>query len=209
MTVIPASLRGGAFGTSMDGDGRKDEGDRHRMSERLGIPAAWAWARQVHGTRVREVFAPGEQGEADALFTRSATLVLAVATADCFPVIVEGDDGVGIAHAGWRGAAAGVVGELVSSMQEAGIRPRRAAVGPGIGPCCFEVGPEVAGQFGGFGSTTTWGTQAVDLVAALAGHLDGLAVEVIGVCTRTDDRFHSHRRDGTTRRQVSLAWLPG
>lgn len=208
MTLRPAGLRGGAFGSVLDGDGRADGEARLTLSRRLGIPSEWAWVRQVHGIAVAEARAPGMLGDADALFATTPGVTLAVGTADCLPVILEGEDGVGIAHAGWRGAAAGVVGALREAMESAGVEVRRAAIGPGIGPCCFEVGPEVAERFPRHAATTTWGTASVDLAGAVASQLEGVAVTAAGVCTMTDERFHSHRRDGTAQRQVSVAWLP-
>jgi copper oxidase (laccase) domain-containing protein len=133
---------------------------------------------------------------------------MVVATADCVPVVLAGPGGAGIAHAGWRGAAAGVVAALRSAMEAAGTPPRRAAVGPGIGPCCFEVGPDVADRFPGFTSTTRAGTTGVHLAAALAADLDGLDVWEVRACTACGDGYHSYRRDGTDERQVALAWLP-
>jgi polyphenol oxidase len=209
MTIRPATLRGAAFGAAADGDGREDESARLRLREQVGAPTEWAWLHQVHGVEVREAVVGGPQGEGDAMFTRDPGITLVVGTADCFPVIFVGDAGVGIAHAGWRGAADGVVGALRIRMEEAGIEVMGAAIGPGIGPCCFEVGEEVAERFQGFRSVTTWGTTSVDLPGAIAAALDGVPVVTTGVCTRTDPRFHSHRRDATERRQVALAWLTG
>jgi copper oxidase (laccase) domain-containing protein len=128
--------------------------------------------------------------------------------ADCFPVIVEGAGGVGIAHAGWRGTSAGVVPALLQAMRGAGVGPVRAAIGPGIGPCCFEVGPEVAARFPGRVAATTWGTTSVDLRGALLDQLDGLEVWVAEACTMSGEGFHSYRRDGTPLRQAAVAWRP-
>ena len=209
MTLIPPNITGAAFGVADDGDGRTTEATRLGFSRRIGAPADWAWVKQVHGADTIGVTTPGDHGEADALFTTTPDLALVVATADCVPVILEGRGGVGIAHAGWRGAAAGVVAELRFAMEGAGIRVERAAIGPAIGPCCFEVGPEVAARFPEHGAETTWGTTSVDLAGAIAGSLAGLDVWVSGACTVDDDRFWSHRRDGTRHRQVSVVWLRG
>jgi copper oxidase (laccase) domain-containing protein len=131
-----------------------------------------------------------------------------VGTADCVPVVLEGPGAVGLAHAGWRGAAAGVVPALRRAMESAGVGPVRAAVGPGIGPCCYEVGPEVLARLEAFAARTRRGTDGVDLPAAAAAGLQGLEVWQAGACTSCDPRFHSYRRDGTKKRQVALAWLP-
>jgi copper oxidase (laccase) domain-containing protein len=150
----------------------------------------------------------GDRGDGDAIVTRVAMLPICVATADCTPVVLESDDAVGIAHAGWRGAAGGVVGALRDAMEAAGMPARRAAIGPGIGPCCFEVRPEVEERFAGFEARTAWGTPSVDLAAAVREQAAGLETWEAGICTRCDDRFFSYRRDGTEDRQVTVAWLP-
>jgi len=139
--------------------------------------------------------------------TTADGLPLAVATADCFAVVLEGDGGVGIAHAGWRGVAAGVVGSTRRALEDLGVNLRRAAIGPGIGPCCFEVGADAAGVFGDYLGRTTWGTRSIDLVAAIEHELSGLEVWAAGECTMCGEGFHSFRRDGTRQRQVALAWL--
>lgn len=207
MSLQPAGVSGAAFGEAVDGDGRAEPHHRKGFRESVGAPESWAWVRQVHGAGVVEAEGEGVHGDADALFTRRAGLALAVGTADCLPIVLDGGDVVGIAHAGWRGVEAGVVPALRLRMEAAGAPVLRAAIGPGIGPCCFEVGPEVAERFPGHTATTTWGTRSVDLVEAVRSQLEGVEVIDVGACTHHDPRFHSHRRDGTPRRQVSLAWL--
>jgi copper oxidase (laccase) domain-containing protein len=76
-----------------------------------------------------------------------------------------------------------------------------------IGPCCFEVGTEVAERFPAQQATTTWGTGSVDLRAAAAEQLDGIALLASPACTRHDAGYHSHRRDATTERMAAIAWL--
>jgi copper oxidase (laccase) domain-containing protein len=165
--IRPPGFLGAAFGTASDGDGRDDPTARLEISAELGIPSEWASLRQVHGAGVIEASAPGRLGDADGLFSSIPSLPMTVATADCFPVVLEADGASGIAHAGWRGAAAGVVPALRAAMEARGFTPARAAIGPGIGSCCFEVGPEVVEQFPGFAATTSWGTPSVDLVGAI------------------------------------------
>lgn len=197
-----------AFTGAGEGDQRLDQDARGRLSAVLDIPEVWASVRQVHGSRVHRASAPGDQGEGDAIWTNRPSLPLAVFTADCLGVALLAEDAVGVAHAGWRGAAAGVITTLAEEMSEAGHAPVSALIGPGIGPCCFEVGPEVAEHFDGHITTTTWGTTSVDLPGFIAGQLAGLEIEMVGGCTRHDDSYFSHRRDGTKLRQVCLAWLP-
>jgi YfiH family protein len=207
--IRPPGFRGAAFGAAADGDGRSDLAARRRIARELDLPEEWAYLHQVHGRRVHLASHPGLQGNGDALFTTTPRLPLAVGTADCLPVVIEASGGVGLAHAGWRGAAAGVVGALRSAMEAAGLVPHRAAVGPGIGPCCFAVGPDVAAALPGHRSITRAGGESVDLPGAVAAALDGLEVWRSEECTCCGAGFHSYRRDGTRQRQVAVAWLPG
>jgi len=206
--IRPPGFRGAAFGAAADGDGRFDEAARRCISRSLGLPEEWACVHQVHGRRVWRASRPGLQGDGDALFTTIPGLPLAVGTADCLPVVVEAAGGVGLAHAGWRGAAAGVVAALRDAMEAEGLAPQRAAVGPGIGPCCFTVGPEVAAVLPGFATVARTGAASVDLPAAVAAALEGLEVWRSPECTCCGRGYHSYRRDGTRRRQVAVAWLP-
>lgn len=205
--IRPPGFRGAAFGAALEGDGRGKEPNREAISEELSIPADWAYLHQVHGVAVIRAGEPGPLGDADAMFSTVRMLPLAVATADCYPVVLEADGAVGIAHAGWRGAVAGIVRELREAMAAAGRAPVRAAVGPGIAACCFEVGPEVAARFPGMQRSTTWGTGSVDLPGAITEQLGGLEVWAADVCTHCGGGYHSYRRDGTDERQVAVAWV--
>lgn len=94
-------------------------------------------------------------------------------------------------------------------MSESGHRPLRAALGPRIGPCCFEVGPEVANEFGlGVVGETRWRTTSVDLPAVVEDQLDGLDLWVSDVCTLHDEDWFSHRGTGTPERMAAIGWLP-
>lgn len=192
------------FTEAGDGDLRGDPRARSRLSEGLSIAGDWAVVSQVHGAGVVEVTEPGPHGHADALFTTELDLPLAVFTADCMGVVLEGDGAVGVAHAGWRGAAAGVVPALRRCFEEGGHSIRRAVLGPHIRSCCFEVGQEVADRFPGHHASTTWGTRSVDLAGVVADQLDGIDVVDFGACTRHEDGWFSHRRDGDPRRLAAL-----
>ncbi len=206
--IVPPDVSGVAFSDGLDGDVRNDPEARTRFSHAIGIPTDWAWVGQVHGSEVVHATRPGRQGEADALWTTTRSLPVAVFTADCLGVVLSAPEAVGVAHAGWKGTRLGIVSALVEAMTDAGHRPTRAVIGPGIGPCCFEVGPEVADQFNGYLRTTTWGTTSVDLFAAVEAQLLGIPVVTDHDCTRHDERFFSHRRDHTLKRQVALGWVP-
>jgi hypothetical protein len=147
-------------------------------------------------------------GEGDALWSTVSRLPLAVFTADCFGVVLQAPDAVGVAHAGWRGASAGLLTKLRAEMTRSGHAPIRAAVGPGIRACCFEVGDEVATEFDGFTAATSWGTVSVDLAAYIVSELPGLRVWTADSCTRHQPGWFSHRRDQTTERLATIAWLP-
>ena len=206
--IQPPGFRGVAFTSARHGDLRNDVAARRAVSARLAIADAWATVQQVHGSVVLEAGGPGSLGEADSIYTSQSGVPIAAFTADCLAVVLEADHGVGIAHAGWRGVAAGVVDNLRATMEAAGWNLLRSAIGPGIGPCCFEVGPEVTARFPANTSTTTWGTPSVDLAAAVASRLDGSEVWRAEACTRCSDEFFSHRRDATPARMAGIAWLP-
>lgn len=202
------AIVGVAFGTARDGDARSDADARRVVARRLGIPTDWATIRQVHGADVAVATTPGDHGPADAIVTRTPRLPVTVATADCVPVVLAGDATIALVHAGWRGVALGVVDAAATRMADLGDPPTRAAIGPHIGPCCYEVGTEVIDAVGGHGSHTTWGTTSLDLTAAIVEQLEGVDVEVIDACTLDDRRFASYRRDRTETRQVTVAWVP-
>jgi YfiH family protein len=170
--------------------------NRELVRERAGV-ARLAQGRQVHGTRV-VVDAEGVE-EADGQATTALDVAAIVLTADCLPVALAGPGVVAMVHAGWRGLANGVL--------EAGVAATgavAAAIGPGIGPCCYEVGDDVRAVFGTSGRTLDLKAIACERLRA-AGVAD---VHDCGLCTACDaERFFSHRRDrGVTGRQAGLAW---
>lgn len=202
-----------AFGTAADGDGRSDAALRKAVSVDVGAPSDWATISQVHGPVVCAATAPDHLGEADGLITQSPNLSLCVATADCLPIALSGDRTVALVHAGWRGIVSGVIPAAIAAMHELGDAPLAAAIGPHIGPCCYEVGDEVIDGLGGYAASTRWGTQSANLAAAAMAQIGAARIpeagfEVSPICTMDDLRFNSFRRDGTKQRQVTVAWLP-
>jgi purine-nucleoside/S-methyl-5'-thioadenosine phosphorylase / adenosine deaminase len=193
--------------------------NRHRLSAALAIdPAAVLFARQVHGPELeRRNRAPdpnpfAEPGpdlpEADGQVTATPGLVPLVLVADCLPLALAGPDGVAMLHCGWRGLAAGIVERGVEA-----TGATRAAIGPGIGPCCYEVGDEVLARFESLGEGVAAG-RMLDLgeVARRLLRRAGVdSVEASELCTSCEpDLFYSHRRDGgRTGRQGGLVWLNG
>jgi hypothetical protein len=204
----PPGVDGVAFTDGAEGDQRNDMTARSAVSSWLGISRRWATVRQVHGTTTSRAVAAGEVADADALWTDVPGLPLAVFTADCFGVVLSAESAVGVAHAGWRGAANGVVTALRAEMTAHGHEPTSAAIGPGIGPCCFEVGPEVSRRFPDDLAETTWGAVSVDLASWLRRQLEGIDVWISGACTMHDPGLYSHRENRTLLRQAGLAWIP-
>lgn len=206
--IRPEGFRGAVFGTAAEGDLRTEVRARQALSRDLGTPVDWAFVNQVHGARVVEATTPGNQGDADAVIVRVPGLSAGIGTADCVPVIIEADDAVAVVHAGWRGAAAGVIERALESLQSSGTAPRRAAIGPAIGACCYEVGDDVLELFPDHRSHTRWGSHSVDLPGFVADGLAGLDVWRSNRCTYTAPDLWSYRRDRTKRRQVTVGWLP-
>ncbi len=203
----PPGVDGAAFTEAADGDQRNDLTARSAVSSWLGISRDWATVRQVHGIALVRALGPGELGEADGLWSDVPRLPLAVFTADCFGVVLLAESAVGVAHAGWRGAAGRVVSALRAEMSAHGHPPVRAAIGPGIGPCCFEVGADVAERFPDQVRETRWGARSVDLAAAIRHELEGLDVWLPGTCTMHDESLYSYRRTQTAQRIATIAWV--
>ena len=203
----PPGFRGAAFTQAKDGDPFVDEAARTSISLDLGIPNRWATVNQVHGAGVVSATSPGVVAEADAAYTAERDLAIAVKTADCVPIVIEAEGAVGVVHAGWRGISAGVIESAVGALTEAGHHPQKAAIGPSIGPCCYEVGKAVADAVG-HNASTSWGTPSVDLWSAAKERLALDEVWTAGECTMCGGDYNSYRRDRTQRRQAGIGWLP-
>jgi polyphenol oxidase len=190
--------------------------NRGRLARALGRnPDGVLMGRQVHGAELREhrrrqeprVYAEtvASPEEVDAHSTHNPELTPLVIAADCLPVAMVGPDGVAMAHCGWRGLAAGIVAEVAAA-----VDATAAAVGPGIGPCCYEVGDEVLAEFDDLEDVAEG--RMLDLTAVartLLARAGVTEVESADLCTSCDpELFYSHRRDGErTGRQAGLAWL--
>ena len=197
----------------------RDEHDTFRVSELDALP--WlihgfgtrhaeipvqfprlASLKQIHSTDcIAAAGRHGVLGTGDALLENTPGAVVAVKTADCVPVLLvdAGHRTVAAVHAGWRGTVAGIVENAVAEMAARfGSRPDElhAAIGPAIGECCYEVGPEVAALFG------VEGRAHVDLAGTLRRQLESVGIDPrriyqAGLCTKCrPDQFHSYRRDG-------------
>lgn len=205
--ILPRGFPGAAFGTSADGDPRRDPASKRTISRSFGVPENWAFVDQIHGHDISVATTSGSLGQADGIVTSAENLPIAVTTADCVPVVLRGSMSVAVVHAGWRGLSTGVVLSAVRSIKEIGDTVVAAAIGPHIGPCCYEVGPEVVAAVGGHGATTTSGAESVDLAAAIKAQIPTVPTSVVDMCTMHDARFHSFRRNATSQRQVTVAWI--
>ena len=162
-------------------------------------PARLATLKQIHSaTCVDAEGRTGQLGQGDALLENTPGSAVAVKTADCIPILLadERHRAVAAVHAGWRGTASRIAAAAVAAMHERfGTDPRdiHAAIGPGIGECCYEVGPEVAAQFG------KEGRAHINLAEANRNQLREAGVEHIylaDLCTMCNvEEFHSFRRD--------------
>jgi len=178
--------------------------------------------KQVHGTNCVEVKTPAQAcGDVDAVFSDQTGIPIPVMTADCVPILLAHKEGKRVAavHAGWRGTRARILANLWKALQERGESPENwvAAIGPSIGPCCYEVSPELADDF-----AKEFRDYGEDLAVPTFRHLDlplinaeqlkeiGLEkVDLIRACTRcslqgAEPKFHSFRREGSGTRQFSI-----
>jgi YfiH family protein len=199
---------------------RPEDVKRNRAALKKQLDVALAYIRQVHGNAVRRVVAPPveptetvELPECDGQATALPGVAPMVMTADCLPVAVAGPGAVAMLHAGWRGLHGGILAEGVNALHElCSGSPLRAAIGPGAGPCCYEVGEEVHARFAAQGLDIRSGRN-LDLKAIAREQLQRAGVEVVhdvGLCTICGDPtlLFSHRRDGgITGRQAGVVWL--
>lgn len=200
--------------------------NRKLLADDIGGATQFQWIRQVHGTDVL-VLDNGlvdECREADAIYTQATDIACGVLTADCLSVFLCDDEGqeIAVAHAGWRGLAGGV---LQNTLEQFDADPARvlAWIGPGIGPCHFEVGDDVLDAFlamdiaeidnevgilfqeseeSGKWMCDLWGLAKIILAAQGVKQVYG---EPICTCCEFD-RFYSFRRDGQTGRFASVIW---
>jgi polyphenol oxidase len=212
------SWRGLNLGDHVGDDPERVARNRADLRQLAGLPSEPHWLRQVHGTRAVRLPSPEANPEADAAWTDQPGVVCAILTADCLPVFfadVRGDV-VGLAHAGWRGLADGVLEALVAAMPVAPDR-LKAWLGPAIGPRAFQVGEDVRARFLSQDAANEvaftpdeQGRWRADLYTLARRRLRALGVVDTGggdVCTVSDaERFYSHRRKAPCGRMASLVW---
>jgi len=190
--------------------------NRTHIQDELGV--RFAYGRQVHGRAVlAHTDAPPPDGhvapDADGQATNLRGVAPMVLTADCVPIALAGGGAVAMLHAGWRGMAANIVAEGVAALRGLGADgPLSAAIGPGAGPCCYEVSDDVRDAFAQYGPDVRHGRN-LDLKAVARQQLVAAGVEGVvdvGLCTICSEAtlFFSHRRDhGLTGRQAGIVWL--
>ncbi|MCW2632179.1 MAG: pgeF [Pseudonocardia sp.] len=195
--------------------------NREMLAGALGLGTnRVVWMQQVHGTGVAVVDEPadGDLTDTDAMVTNRPGLGLAVLVADCVPVLLADEQAgvIGVAHAGRRGAVAGVVPAAIKAMTDLGARPEALEVllGPAICGGCYEVGghvqAEVEQALPGSACRTRAGTPGVDLHQGLTEQLRALGVTSVAIdprCTFEEPDLYSHRRDRSTGRFAAVTWL--
>ena len=203
------------LGLLTDDDSATVHANRAEMCEALEVdPAGIVSGKQVHGADVVRQDEPSERSAwllgaggdpqlVDGWVTSKEGLAPLVFVADCLPVALSGPGGIAMVHGGWRGLAAGIAEKGVKE-----VGATAAAIGPGIGPCCFEVGEEVLAEFSHLGLDIAVG-RMLDLGLVCERLLRNAGVEHIvrsELCTSCErELFFSHRRDGgVTGRQAGL-----
>ena len=223
--VSPAPFDSLNLGLSVDDEPDNVLENRRRFCAAVGVAQGrLVVPGQVHGTTMAWV-GETEAGRGafdresvihdhDGLLTAAPGLGLIVSYADCVPVVIvsvgaEGPE-LSVVHAGWRGMLAGIVGQTAAALARRG-RLLGAVIGPSIGPCCFAVDVDLRARFaarfpGSSGAETVdlWACAEHDLTAA---GVPPATITLVGLCTASDARFFSHRRDhGSTGRHLAIAW---
>ncbi len=206
--------RGGPVEVRFTGRGGPDGLRAETLARIEPSPPPVAWARQIHSALALPA-QPGACGEGDGLFTDQSGLALSVITADCVPILLAGPGGLAAIHAGWRGIAGGVVPATLQQLAGP-LADWTAWIGPSIGPCCYEVGDDVASQIAEASGPEVVvpgpaGRPHLDLQLAVRLQLEKAGVgEVVTVqgCTRCDEeRLWSYRREGKRAgRNMGFIW---
>jgi YfiH family protein len=215
------------LGDHVGDDGQAVQENRRILKARCELPSPVNWMNQVHGTRLiddaarlrdlvhpggtTETFVKGSSIEGDAAFTRTEREVLGVMTADCFPVMLysEKDRSLALVHAGWRGLANGIIEKTAAHFSQIST----VWLGPGIRQCHFEVGFELKDQFQEqcFVQDSKNASLMLDLPRVIRDKCKALGISRVlddGRCTYCESgMFFSYRRDGSTGRFATLAWL--
>ena len=196
--------------------GKGPQIERHQALSRVTdiAPARLCWPRQIHSAIVHEARGDGVCGDGDAVITRSDSVTLSVVTADCVPIVVEGNGHLGVIHAGWRGLAQEIIAATVARIP--GDRGTiQAWIGPAIGACCYEVDWDVAEKVAAVSRPEVIqrrsGRPHLALASAARAQLESTGVASVsssGVCTMCSPLWlWSYRRDRPADgRNLTFAW---
>ena len=198
--------------------GSREKPSRSEVLQQLdGAPQDLAWLTQRHSAVVRPA-SIGACGKGDGLWTQQPGLALSLVTADCVPIVCAGERVLATIHAGWRGLVTSVIGATLAELP-APASELDAWLGPAIGPCCYEVGADVAALVtaateASIATIDDAGRPYIDLHRAAEYQLRNLGVERIhriDVCTRCNaDLLWSYRGSpGANGRNLTFAWLSG
>ncbi len=154
---------------------------------------------QVHGIRC---VAPNKKEDADGYIFNEIEIPLCIRTADCLPIVIEGDNTSAFIHAGWRG----LYGGILSQEKMALIVNPKIFIGPHIGPCCYEVGEEFKNYFR---EELIQRNQKIylDMVSVVKNQMPHIEINTSGICTHCQFEFHSYRKDKTERRNHNILRL--
>ncbi|MAZ45701.1 MAG: hypothetical protein CMD74_03220 [Gammaproteobacteria bacterium] len=208
--------------THVGDESRAVQENRKILSEILGVTNIF-WLNQEHGTRCVQVEGVGTPSPlADGAWTKKSGIALAVLTADCVPIVLADKEGcsIAIAHAGWRGIASGIVDQIVNSISATHLSSIVAWIGPAIGKDYYVIDVEVREAISSsikgvddFFVRTVSDQSKVKYYADLSGivshRLLQLGLKDIsggGICSASDRRFYSYRRDAVTGRMATLVW---
>jgi polyphenol oxidase len=206
------------MGQGPDHDGQVD-GNRAAVAHDLGLTAKPRWLKQIHGTTCVDALRAEDGTPADASFTTSRGIACVVMTADCLPVVFASSSGdrVAVAHAGWRGLCAGVLERTIEAL-DVPAQQLIAWLGPAISGAVYEVGPQVRDAFLTHDERDTaafvanrpghWLADLNTLACARLKRAGVTRITASAMCTYSDaQRFYSYRRDGSTGRMATYAWL--
>ena len=214
------------FGRGIGDDEDAVSTNMERLVDQTDLNSQPHQARQVHGTGHLICSGQGREhpDEADILIATESNVSVAVRTADCLPILLADPVAKVIAavHAGWRGTAQRTAVRAIELMQKQGATVDNiyATLGPAIGPCCFEIGSDTAGQLAASTANATHTIEKRDNPYADLTAINIMQLQEVGIldrhvesnhlCTRCHpDRFYSYRRDhGLTGRHLAVVALP-
>jgi YfiH family protein len=209
------------LGFATDDDPGAMTRNRAELAAAIGSPEP-SFTYQVHGADVRRITSDAagvadrvDRPRADGQATNVRGVAMAALAADCLPIAIAGGGAAAMVHAGWRGLEGGVIAAGVSAVRELatqGGEPQlAAAIGPGAGPCCYEVGDEVHAAFAEYSGFRRGDNLDLKEIARRQLLAAGVSdVHDIALCTlcAAPELLYSHRRDGgVTGRQAGVAWL--